>query len=167
MTANISASNAHLIPIGTVKHPFTKPWLVRNTLPHPVGPDPPLAVPHPYLLLSIQGKRSISDHIYETANYIRCLQNNIRELRNKRDKLNKFSCWNDLIIENGSSSKFSPVNVTVKSCIAGIEVSITGDFPMEGFPLSRVLEILLDEGLNVIICICTKVEGSSHYTIPI
>ncbi|KAL2542005.1 Transcription factor bHLH [Abeliophyllum distichum] len=97
------------------------------------------------------------------ANYIRNLQNNIEELENKRDKLKNFS--NDQNSKTGSCSNTLPVNVRVKSCTVGIEVSITGDFLLEGFPLSRVMEILQEEGLNVISCICTKVEGTSHYTI--
>ncbi|XP_022861538.1 transcription factor bHLH118-like [Olea europaea var. sylvestris] len=106
------------------------------------------------------GKRSASDHIHEATNYINYLQNNIQELEIKRDTLKKL--LKEQNFKTGSCSKTLPIIVTVKSCRVGIEVSITGDFTI---PLSSVLQILVEEGLNVISSICTKVEGRSHYAI--
>lgn len=115
---------------------------------------------HNMFSLFFQGKRSASDHIHEATNYINYLQNNIQELEIKRDTLKKL--LKEQNFKTGSCSKTLPIIVTVKSCRVGIEVSITGDFTI---PLSSVLQILVEEGLNVISSICTKVEGRSHYAI--
>ncbi|CAA2955802.1 transcription factor bHLH118-like [Olea europaea subsp. europaea] len=112
-------------------------------------------IPHELL----KGKRSITDHIHEAANYVKYLQNNSRELEFKRDKLKNLVPSNDPDFKNG---KFS---VTVKSCAVHIEVLISGEFTAEGLPLSRVLEILLEEGLNIINCFCTRIDGKLYYTI--
>ncbi|XP_022888336.1 transcription factor bHLH36-like isoform X2 [Olea europaea var. sylvestris] len=87
------------------------------------------------------------------------LKNNSRELEFKRDKLKNLVPSNDPDFKNG---KFS---VTVKSCAVHIEVLISGEFTAEGLPLSRVLEILLEEGLNIINCFCTRIDGKLYYTI--
>lgn len=54
-----------------------------------------------------------------------------------------------------------PTNVTVSQCLGGVEVVITSQM----LPLSRILDILLKEGLHVVNCFHTKVEGRQIYTI--
>ncbi|KAI3458230.1 hypothetical protein Pfo_014893 [Paulownia fortunei] len=116
---------------------------------------------------SLKGKRSISDQIHEATKYIRCLQNNIRELGIKRDSI-KRSFKNELLdSEKGSCSQIFPIVVKVQPCSVGVEILISGDFMAEGvtLPLSRIMHLLLEEGLIVICCNCTKFDGRLHYMI--
>uniref|UniRef100_A0A2N9H987 BHLH domain-containing protein n=1 Tax=Fagus sylvatica TaxID=28930 RepID=A0A2N9H987_FAGSY len=103
-----------------------------------------------------KGKRSISDHIHESVNYIKHLKNKIRELNNKRDELKRLS--NTTKNLPGSISD----TVDLRSSSAGVEVVITG---RQGLPLSRVLEILMREGLSIVSFNSTKVNERLLHTI--
>ncbi|PIN03664.1 hypothetical protein CDL12_23808 [Handroanthus impetiginosus] len=117
----------------------------------------------------LKGKRSASEQIDEAAKYIRCIQNNIRELEIKRDNMKRLICKNEsLDSEKGSCSRILPVVVKVQTCSVGVETLITGDFMAEGptLPLSRILKLLLEEGLIVVSCNSTKdLSGRLHYVI--
>ncbi|KAK6125938.1 hypothetical protein DH2020_040327 [Rehmannia glutinosa] len=118
----------------------------------------------------LKGKRSTSDQIHEATKYIRCLKNNIKELGIKRDNLKRLSKNDQLVLdsEKGSCSKNLPnIVVTVQPCSIGVEVLISGDFIEEGLtlPLSRILRLLLEEGLVVVCCNLTKFDGKLHYAI--
>ncbi|KAK9276051.1 hypothetical protein L1049_005582 [Liquidambar formosana] len=113
----------------------------------------------------LKGKRSISDHMHESVNYIRHLQKKIEELSDKRDGLKR--------LDNSSSFNVAPEcsqscpwdSVTVKPCLVGVEVVMSTALRQEGLPLSRVLEVLTGEGLNIVSCISTKVNERLLHTI--
>ena len=109
-----------------------------------------------FIVFLSQGKRSISDHIHESVNYIKHLKNKIRELNNKKDELKRLS--NTTKNLPGSISD----TVDLRSSSAGVEVIITG---RQGLPLSRVLEILMREGLSIVSFNSTKVNERLLHTI--
>lgn len=110
-----------------------------------------------------QGKRSISDHVQEATNYIKDLQKGIQELSDKRSKL---IMKKNLNTSAGSSNCVAPPqnphpgasdSIIVRSSSVGMEVIINTDFT-EGLPLSRVVDVLIGEGLSIISCISAKVN---------
>lgn len=124
--------------------------------------------------MCFQGKRSISDHMQQAVNYINHLQRSIRELNIKRDKLNKIPNYTSTVtISQGSGnsnccllSNDNDINVTVAPCFCGIEIIIASVLMEEQFPLSRVMQVLLqEEQLNVISCASTRVNDRLLHTI--
>ncbi|PON88052.1 Basic helix-loop-helix transcription factor [Trema orientale] len=128
----------------------------------------------------IKGKRSISDHIHEAARYIKQLQMRIKELGNKRDYLKKYYLSNSSSTgptDNGgagSSSGSTPPPaqghlLRVQTCCGGVEIMVSNsDFAGDqasGLPLSRVLEVILEEGLSLVSCVSTKVNGRLLHTV--
>ncbi|XP_028773248.1 transcription factor bHLH36-like [Neltuma alba] len=115
----------------------------------------------------IKGKRSISDHMNEAKNYIKHLQKNIKELSAKRDELKKISenssnpetheC------ENYTYSGFFSVHEINNNVCVGIEVS--SSFGDERFSLSKLLKLMLDEGLGVVNCVTSQVNGRLIYSV--
>ncbi|KAF3640761.1 hypothetical protein T459_16423 [Capsicum annuum] len=117
-------------------------------------------------LENIKGKRSTSDHILVAANYIEQLQKNVKHLEERREKLKKESIGlsNLDYPKSGSSStsSSSPATiVTVKECLDGMEILVNCCLKNEGFRLSRVLQVLLQEGLSIVNCSCTKTNSKS------
>ena len=130
----------------------------------------------------------MSDHINESAKYIKLLQAKIKELGSERDELKaKLSGGTSEStsstaasrptdqrtgkgISSDSSSAPAQGRLTLHPCCSGVEISIstTGCFE-EGntgnLPLSRVLEVLLGEGLSLVACVSTKVNGIFLHTI--
>ncbi|PIA49792.1 hypothetical protein AQUCO_01300494v1 [Aquilegia coerulea] len=112
----------------------------------------------------VKGKRSISDHMYEATNYIKDLEKNIHELKDKRDKLKivtNFGTTEITMTESISGSDFA----TVRKCWQGVEVVVSSSLKEVVVSLSRVLEVLLEEGLTAVNCVSSKVDERLIHTI--
>lgn len=104
----------------------------------------------------VKGKRSICDHTNESVNYIKKLQKNINELSIKRDRLKNMA--NSTANTEGSTESCSSGRITASLCWGGVEILIHSGSEEVGFPMSRVLEILVEEGLDVVSCVSTQME---------
>lgn len=109
----------------------------------------------------------MSDHMNEAVNYIDHLQKKIKELGAKRDELKKD---NSIALEpesgGTSSHHVCPTTyVMVRPCSGGVEIMVNSCFTEEGLAISRVLQELLEEGLVVDSCVCTKVNERLIYTV--
>ncbi|KAL6003772.1 hypothetical protein ACLOJK_004318 [Asimina triloba] len=116
-------------------------------------------LPNEYL----KGKRSLSDHIDQAANYIKHQQEKIRQLTEKRDALlRRFTPSSPS--NSASSSAVSRIlalpEVTVQSCCAGVEVVVSSR-PDDEVSLSRLVGALVGEGLDVVSLISTAINDKS------
>ncbi|CAK7337144.1 unnamed protein product [Dovyalis caffra] len=100
-------------------------------------------------LESIQGKRSMSDHMNEAVKYIEHLKGNIQGLSVKRDKLKNLS--NSSAFEQGTEIADHNLldSVTVRQYLGVVEIVVSRGSGEEGILLSRVLEAVLEEGFDV------------------
>ncbi|KAJ7975617.1 transcription factor bHLH [Quillaja saponaria] len=120
----------------------------------------------------IKGKRSMSDHMNEAVNYIKLLQNNIEEKGAKRDELKNLSSTLNTVDHYGNGSGSGSGSGSSNSCLTvyqsssgGVEIEITSSSRQVKLPLSRILEVLLEEGLEVVNCVSTKVNGRFLHSI--
>lgn len=113
-----------------------------------------------------QGKRSTSDHVNEAINYINHLQNKVKQLQYKRDELMKEVP--NLHTTTGPENECSPTHlqpfVIVHPFPGGVEIVCSYSLKCV-FPLSRVLDILLKEGLDVVSSTSTKIDERFIHTI--
>ncbi|XWS61070.1 hypothetical protein CRYUN_Cryun07bG0094100 [Craigia yunnanensis] len=116
-------------------------------------------------LESIKGKRAVSDHMNEAVNYIKYLKKRIQELSVKRDKLKKLS--NLSALDQGSAN--SSDNSSLINCVAvhpywgGMEIVINSGFGDESWHLSTMMQVILEEGLDVVRCVSSQTnEGFLH-----
>ncbi|WVZ14168.1 hypothetical protein V8G54_011734 [Vigna mungo] len=105
----------------------------------------------------IKGKRSISDHMNEAVNYIKHMQNNIKELVAKRDELKKLSSHSNM--ENSHEGLHTSCNFTVHENNDIIGIEITSGFIEERPKVSKLLQLLIQEGLEVVSCLSSEVNG--------
>ncbi|KAL8161610.1 hypothetical protein V2J09_013099 [Rumex salicifolius] len=95
----------------------------------------------------------MSDHIAESAKYIKQLEGRIKELGDRRDQL--------LLLRSSSSRRQSTSNVEVFQGGTGglIHVQMISS---QGGPvvLSTSLKLLLQAGLDVVSCVTNKLSGS-------
>ncbi|TKY51228.1 dimerization protein [Spatholobus suberectus] len=115
----------------------------------------------------IKGKRSTSDHIGEAVNYIQILKEKINALQVKRDRLKQMV--NSSSVETGIEPDHSGALVkcvNINPIPGGVEISICSGFE-EGSssPLSELMEILLQEGCDVVSCVSTHANGRIFHTI--
>lgn len=113
----------------------------------------------------IQGKRSVSDHINEAVNYIKHLNNKIEELSIKRNKLKRLSDLSVLSLENESSDRNLLDRVILYPSWGAVEIIVISNVEEEALLLSKVLDILLEEGFSVVSCVSTKANERQIYTI--
>ena len=114
--------------------------------------------------MGFQGKRAISDHTDGAVSYIKDLQKRIDELSTKRDELKKLSDSSGFDLGMSSNDSF-PSSAVVRQSLDGVEVVISIGVRAQALTLSRVLELLLEEGLEVVSCISTRIDGGLIHTI--
>ncbi|KAF3433078.1 hypothetical protein FNV43_RR24180 [Rhamnella rubrinervis] len=116
----------------------------------------------------IKGKRSVSDHINEAVNHINQMKDKIEHLTSEKNKLESSSNYSTSPSpkSESNSEKSSLNSVVIQPSFGGMEIVISGGFREKDLSLSRVLEVLVvEEGLNVVKCASTKVNGRSIHTI--
>ncbi|CAN6565037.1 unnamed protein product [Malus baccata var. baccata] len=124
----------------------------------------------------IKGKRSISDHTNEAVNYIKHIQNRIRRLDSKRAELKKVSNLSSSSTssdDHGGESSYRGLLSCFKvdPCCGGVQIVIGTTIGFrsgeEGLPfsISRVLEVLREQGLCVVSCVSSKVDDRLLHTI--
>lgn len=113
----------------------------------------------------VKGKRSVSDHMHEAVKYIKQLQENMNELERKRD-----NCKLKIVTEDGSSD--SSINIVSQDCVTvnpcqggGVEILINGSFAKGNLPLSRVIQELSKQGLDVVSCVSATVNQNPLHKI--
>lgn len=108
--------------------------------------------------MNFQGKRSISDHVGEAINYIQHLKKNVMELEEKKNELKKSveSCSSTREIGESSNTGFTESCVVIRQSVVGFEIEIIIGFDDEEFLLSNALQIVFDEGLDVVSSTSTK-----------
>lgn len=100
----------------------------------------------------------------EAVNYIKHLEKNIKELSAKRDELKKLSN-NSSNPENheSESEQYTPSNsffsVRELNDNGGVGIEVSSGFREERLRLSKLLELVLEEGLGVVTCVSSQVNG--------
>lgn len=133
------------------------------------------------ILINIQGKRSTSDHISQAVKYIKDIQNKIKELNEKKNRIKKLSastegCTSSLSSSSSlSTSTLSSscscvgdkhVTVVVMPCLVGVEIIISCCLGRNKSCLSSVLQILAQEQrLSVVSCLSKRLNQRFIHTI--
>ncbi|GMI71560.1 hypothetical protein HRI_000825300 [Hibiscus trionum] len=117
----------------------------------------------------VKGKRAISDHMNGAVSYIKDLQKRIDELSAKRDGLKKisFDSTSSGFRQGTSSDESFLSSAVVRPSLDGVEVVVSTCLGAQALTLSRVLELLLEEGLDVVNCISTRIDGGLIHTIKL
>ncbi|XP_022141227.1 transcription factor bHLH118-like [Momordica charantia] len=111
----------------------------------------------------IKGKRAISDQMNGAVNYIKHQKKKIKEIEAKRDELKKLddNNWNRFEKSRGQTPICS---FKISSFGGGLEIVITTS-GFNGFPLSRILKVVVEQGLDVISCSSSSVNEKSIHTV--
>ncbi|CAH8384622.1 unnamed protein product [Eruca vesicaria subsp. sativa] len=122
----------------------------------------------------IKGKRAVSDHVNGAVNFIKDTETRIKELSARRDELSRETCQTynsgpDPAGTTGSELGNSyPASVMVQPCVSGFEVAVSSNSSgPEALPLSRVLEVLQEQGLEVISSLTTRVNERLMHNIQV
>ncbi|XP_019155888.1 PREDICTED: transcription factor bHLH36-like [Ipomoea nil] len=139
-------------------------------------------IPYEY----IKGKRSTSDRLQETVRYVKDLRKRVEKLSAKRDELKGVteppadSSSNSLLRPAAVASSSSLIKgrdecndeqsrVTVKPCRAGVEVTVNVAAQKikggGGVSLSKILKVLVGDGLSINNCCSIKVNDRLLQTI--
>lgn len=102
----------------------------------------------------------------EATNYIKHLEKKIQDYKNKRDELKGFSSSStgksDVLTEDSDALQF----VTVLKCWHGVEVVVgTSSKAIELVPLSKMLQVLSEEGYSAFSCVSSKANERLLHTI--
>ncbi|XP_076927474.1 transcription factor bHLH36-like [Bidens hawaiensis] len=106
----------------------------------------------------LKGKRSTSDHMHQAVNYIKHMQENIRVLSVKRDRLKNLV--ETSVPHTGTNTcekslmNVSPNTVSVSSNNGGMQIVINS---CDDFPILKILKAISGD-LNIINYTCTKVN---------
>nr|QTJ02289.1 bHLH type transcription factor [Catharanthus roseus] len=120
----------------------------------------------------IQGKRSISDHMDGAVRYIKHMQKKTQDLKNKRDRINKLMNLNFSKAANVASSQTSfdqtntNIEVTYKVAPRILEINVITVLK-GGLPLSRVLNVLVLQGISIKSSISTPIQDKILHIIQI
>lgn len=113
-----------------------------------------------------QGKRSISDHMHEGTKYIKHLENKVKQLQAKRDQFKELSNLSPVVSDSGSfNTTHLPICVIVHPFVGGVQIKCSYSFRQYAFPLSRVIDMVLKEGLDVVNCTSTKTDDRFIHTV--
>nr|XP_027102918.1 transcription factor bHLH120-like [Coffea arabica] len=110
----------------------------------------------------------MSDHVLEAINYIKHMEKNIGEFEVKRDKLRNLTGESsNLDSKKVNETNSLSITFTVEPCSGGGFEILMKNYLTDNnwFSLSRILDVLLDEGITVVNCVCTKVNEECLYTI--
>ncbi|KAK2653706.1 hypothetical protein Ddye_013562 [Dipteronia dyeriana] len=114
-------------------------------------------------LESMKGKRSVSDHIYEAEKHTIQLRKNIQDLSDKRDKL-KYLPKSEAF-DDHHRNKNSKNCVSVHPFCSGVQIVIRDGLREETWLLSRILRVVVEEGLEVIQCSSAQTDDGLFHTI--
>lgn len=135
-------------------------------------------------MFNLQGKRSSADHVFQAVNYIKDLENKIKELNEKKNRLNKSilgtvtahptteECTSSVSSSLSTSSRRCScaddkhITVIIMPCFHGMEIIISCCLERNQFRLSSVLQILAqEERLSVVSCLSTRLQQRFIHTI--
>lgn len=91
--------------------------------------------------------------------YIKHQSKKIDGLKDKRDKLKELlsNPSSSKVIEDQCTHDYEQSSVTVKTCREGMEITV-GTTLRGDVPLSRILNILISEGMSIKSCISTRIH---------
>ncbi|GAA0150192.1 basic helix-loop-helix transcription factor [Lithospermum erythrorhizon] len=112
----------------------------------------------------IKGKRSSSDHIQETVGYIKELQSKIESLSLARDGMKNQSFDHTTTIGTENFPDLSQTSVTIRPTLTGFEVLMNTAFA-GGVKISAALNIISQEGLSIVRCNSSRVDGRLLHSI--
>ncbi|XVF50724.1 hypothetical protein PTKIN_Ptkin04bG0125600 [Pterospermum kingtungense] len=107
----------------------------------------------------------MSDHMNGAESYIKDLQKRIYELGAQRDELKKLSVGSSGFDQGSSCNDFFPSSAVVRQSFDGVEVVISTGLGSQALTLSRVLQLLLEEGHDVVSSISTRNDKGLIHTI--